>query len=88
MRQVSTIYLKSDCIVNPVSIFSSSITQTVPSRLMLEKKKKIWKLQWSAIFALTALYDPMVHIVVYYRSRLVGLTHHTIDIEYQQEKCD
>lgn len=33
-------------------------------------------------------HDPAVHVVVRYRSRLVGLTHATIGIEYQQEKCD
>lgn len=66
-------YVKNCCTVNSVSIFSPSITQTVPSRLALKKKNK---LQWSAIFALRQpLHDPMVHVaVVRYRSRLVGLT--------------
>jgi len=57
--------------LNSISIFSSSITQTVPPRLALEKKTET-SVERDIRFDNAS----RSHVAVYYRSRLVGLTLH------------
>lgn len=70
MNLTVSIYVKNCCTVNSVSIFSPSITQTVPSRLALKKKKQTSvERDIRAPTAASRSHGPCCS-----RSRLVGLT--------------